>query len=447
MIVLSRYRQPSPTGRKQALPNARRTSLSPMRRLRRWQALLPEFRKSWKHFVGFAKTIRKSWDEPPPPATTAATTSVEQKEKIVSKNKPDPQAILRTQTYAAFQAAISRRISDVNGRRPSTDDSRTDEKTKPSSPDSRLNGEKPNFEAHGITVHEKKWTDGTVPLDTVSADLSRLGKAWIKNRNLRLISCEAMQRRVLASAAAAEALEEALATESIVRSLSMFSELSSVSKAENPLPTIDRFFTIYNNVTRLTVIAESVASSHNSDTPNDSIPSEQSKSISLWVEAALATDLQIVSLLPNQEPEPPSTLQKSLSKRQSHNAPAKNNLKTSSLSQSNPSHGVWKRGHGMKDTVELATKLLSEMQIWFLRFVEESLEAGFRVFRESATDGSKTISLDGGSIAVVLSQLKRVNDWLDLVISKGDELLTEKVERLKRKIYGFVIQHVGTTFD
>ena len=165
------------------------------------------------------------------------------------------------------------------------------------------------------------------------------------------------------------------------------------------------------------MIAESVASSHNSDTPNDSIPLEQSKSISLWVEAALVTDLQIVSLLPSQEPEPPSTLQKSLSKLQSHNAPAKNNLKTSSLSQSNPSHGVWKRGHGMKDTVELATKLLSEMQIWFLRFVEESPEAGFRVFTESATDGSKTISLDGGSIAVALSQLKRVNDWFDLVIS------------------------------
>ncbi len=69
------------------------------------------------------------------------------------------------------------------------------------------------------------------------------------------------------------------------------------------------------------------------------------------------------------------------------------------------------------------------------------------MFRKSASDGSKTISLDGGSIAIVLSQLKRVNDWLDLVISKWVELLTQKVERLKRKIYGFVIQHVGTTFD
>lgn len=228
---------------------------------------------------------------------------------------------------------------------------------------------------------------------------------------------------------------------------SMFSELSSASKAGNPLPTIDRFFTIYNNVVKFTVIAESVVSSHNADTPNDIIPSEKSKYISLWVEAALATDLQIVSLLTSQDPEPPSTLQKSLSKRQSHNAPTKNHLKTSSCPQSNHSHEAWTRGHGMKDTVELSNKLLSEMQIWFLRFVEESLEAGFRVFRDSATDGSKTISLDGGSIAVVLSQLKRVNDWLDLVISKGDELMTEKVERLKRKIYGFVIQHVGTTFD
>ena len=125
---------------------------------------------------------------------------------------------------------------------------------------------------------------------------------------------------------------------------------------------------------------------------------QRNQNLSLWVEAALATDLQIVSLLTSQDPEPPSTLHKSLSKRQSHNAPTKNHLKTSSCPQSNPSHGVWTRGHGMKDTVELANKLLSEMQIWFLRFVEESLEAGFRVFRESATDRSETISLDGAPL-------------------------------------------------
>lgn len=71
----------------------------------------------------------------------------------------------------------------MNGRRPNTDDSPTDEKTKPSSLDSHLNVEKPNFEALGIAVHEKKWTDGSVPLDAVSSDLARLGKVCIKIRN------------------------------------------------------------------------------------------------------------------------------------------------------------------------------------------------------------------------------------------------------------------------
>ncbi|XP_042973281.1 uncharacterized protein LOC122305056 [Carya illinoinensis] len=442
IIVPSRYRQPSPNGRKQASPSARRASLSPGRRLsgvklspmvaggpvdstskKKMATIVAGISKVSEALVGSAKTIRKSWDEPP-----AMAAPVEQKEKAVSKNKPDLQAILRT------QAAISRRLSDINGRKLSTDDSSSDEKTKLSSPDSCLVEEKLNLGALGIPVHEKKWTDGSVPLDAVSVDLASLGK-------------DAMQRRAAASAAAAEALKEALATESVVRSLSMFSELSSECKAGNPLPTIDRFFTIYNDVVRSTVIAESVSSSQNSDMPDDSIPTEQSN---LWVEAALATDLQIVSLLTSQDHDPPSTLKKSSSRRKSsHNAPPKVHQKvsSSSLPQSNPSSGVWTRGHGMKETAELATKLLSEMQMWFLRFVEESLDAGFRVLGERGTEGGKSICLDGSSIAVVLSKLKRVNDWLDLVVSKGDEQLTEKVERLKRKIYGFVIQHVGTTFD
>lgn len=227
----------------------------------------------------------------------------------------------------------------------------------------------------------------------------------------------------------------------------MFSDLCSVCQARNPLPTIDRFFTIYEDVLRSTAIAESVANSHNSETPDDSIPTEQSKSLSLWVEAALATDLQIVSLLTGTGADPPSTLQKSLSKRHSLSA-AKNHVKVSSSPQSIPSAaGVWTRGSGMKETVELGTNLLSEMQMWFLRFVEESLEAGFKVFAECGADGKKALPLDGGSIAVVLSHLKRVNAWLDRVVSKGNDSLSDKIEKLKRKIYGFVIQHVGSTFD
>lgn len=62
-----------------------------------------------------------------------------------------------------FQAAISRRLSDVH------ENSQKDEK-------SESLGEKPNSVAPVITIHEKKWTDGSVSLDTLSSGLAKLGK-------------------------------------------------------------------------------------------------------------------------------------------------------------------------------------------------------------------------------------------------------------------------------
>ncbi|KAF5742943.1 hypothetical protein HS088_TW09G01005 [Tripterygium wilfordii] len=423
IIVPSRYRQPSPNARRQASPNTRRASLSPGRRLsggvkvspmvadsagkKKMATIVAGISKVSEALVGSGKSARKSWDEPPP-----VVGSVEQKEKGDGKKKPDLKAILRTMD------AMSRRLSDA--KQPSPDDTSSNGKSNPSSPEDSPLHVKPTCATPGFTVHEKKWSDGSVSLDTVSADSAMLGK-------------EAMQRVALASAAAAEALEEAIATESIVRSLSMFAELSSASKAGNPLPTIDRFFSIYDDVVRYIAIAESIVMSHCSDsTSHDNIATDQSKSASLWVEAALATNLEIVTLLNNHNNEHPRNLPKSLSKRQS--------LKVVSLPSVNPIVGVWTRGYGMEETVKLGMNLQSEMQMWFAQFIEESLDAGFRVLGESAT-------LNSSSIAAVLSQLKRVNDWLDHIVSQGNEVLTGKIDQLKRKIYGFVIHNVGTTYD
>lgn len=111
IIVPSRYRQPSPNGRKQASPNARRASISPGRRLsgglkfspavggapdstskKKMATIAAGISKVSEALVASAKTGRKSWDEPP-----AAVGSGEPKEKSLSKIKPDVQAILRTQ--------------------------------------------------------------------------------------------------------------------------------------------------------------------------------------------------------------------------------------------------------------------------------------------------------------------------------------------------------------
>ena len=67
----------------------------------------------------------------------------------------------------------------MNGQKPGSNDSSTNEKTKAGSPESGVGKEKSNFAALGITIHEKKWTDGSVPFDAVSANLARLGKVSI----------------------------------------------------------------------------------------------------------------------------------------------------------------------------------------------------------------------------------------------------------------------------
>ncbi|XP_030549951.1 uncharacterized protein LOC115754912 [Rhodamnia argentea] len=429
IIVPSRYRQPSPNARRQASPCTRRASLSPGRRLsggvkvspvvmdsasKKKMATIVAVSKVSEALVGSGKAARKNWDGQP--VSPSAAPATEQKEKAPGKSKPDPQAILRT------QAAISRRLSDVAGGKSSGDDPSSNEKAKFGTPEFITS-------VPGITIHDKKWTDGSVPLDSVCKELQRLGK-------------EAMQRRLIASIAAAEALKEATATESLVRNLSMFSELCSTSKAGNPLPSIERFFSIYDEVVSLTGVVKSLSS--NRACVDDSIISTAQSKFSIWVEAALATDLDIVNFLTNQNSEPASALQKTLLKRQSVKAHGKNHMKVASPSRSD-SACAWTRGHGIKETADFAMKLQSEMQMWFVSFIEDSLDAGFRVFGECG--GGKVLSLDCGSVTAVLSHLKSVNDWLDRAVPKNDEFLMEKIEQLKRKIYGFVIKHVGTTFD
>ncbi|GJX07942.1 hypothetical protein Tco_0195874 [Tanacetum coccineum] len=340
IIVPSRYRQPSPNGRKPASPSTRRMSMSPGRRLsggvkvspatdsgnkKKMATLAAEITKVSEALVGSstkrdgssAKTNRKNWDETP-----GAT---EPKEKSFTKNKPDLQAILKTQ----------------------------------------------------------KWTDGSVSLDALSSNLARLGQ-------------DAMQRRNLASVAAAEALQEALVTEAVLRSLSfvlmpiisllswpfpahVFKSMFNL-KAGKPFTTIDRFMVVYDEVVKATARAQSVTSNHIRTTAYDNAtPTDHSKSLALWVEAALATDLEVVSLLASQGIESPSQLQKkSHSQIQSLPETVKSHLM---IPSSNVSfNGPWMKGHGMNETIQLGNNLQKEMHTWFLKFVEEFDDAWFFIF-------------------------------------------------------------------
>ncbi|KAG5400367.1 hypothetical protein IGI04_014974 [Brassica rapa subsp. trilocularis] len=389
IVVPSRYRQPSPNGRKvNPSPSGRRMSISPGRRKK--MAVIPKVSEA---LVGSsAKHVnRKNWDEP-----VSANAQTEQKDK----NKPHLQAILRT------QAAMSRRLSDANRRKSVS--SACEEKVKSCSSETSL-----VEEVSDITYHDRKWTDGSVPLDNISGDLAKLAK-------------EAMRRRNFAAKAAARALEEANANECIIRFLSKFSELSSAPKVGNPLLTISQFLVVYEDVVKYSQIVNSIASED-----NFRLSSDQQNPISLWVEAALATNLDVVSLVKSQNNHE-SPLKKSTPTRLSPGC----STKTDNIV------GMWTEVEGMKETAKFALNVKSEMQMWFIGFVEESLDK-----KNAAVQ-----PLDGSSVAAVLSHLKQVNEWLDRVVSDHDNQittmpLTDKIERLKRKIYGFVIHHVGSTYD
>lgn len=94
--------------------------------------------------------------------------------------------------------------------------------------------------------------------------------------------------------------------------------------------------------------------------------------------------------------------------------------------------------------VELGKQVQIEAQRWFLQFMEGALDSGFRI----STLGGKgeengfVSQAENCQIASVLSQLKHVNDWLDGVREEFEERVVETKNRLKRKIYEFLLQHV-----
>lgn len=75
---------------------------------------------------------------------------------------------------------MSRRLSDANGRQSNQEDPKTNEKPKASHKTESLSGpEKPGQTIPKITVHDPKWTNGSIPLDAVPTNLARLGKVCI----------------------------------------------------------------------------------------------------------------------------------------------------------------------------------------------------------------------------------------------------------------------------
>lgn len=96
--------------------------------------------------------------------------------------------------------------------------------------------------------------------------------------------------------------------------------------------------------------------------------------------------------------------------------------------------------------------LTNETQSWFLNFLKESLEFGFRSGCSQEKKGKESSATarvveQNNHIALTLSQLKQANEWLDKVrSSSGSEKIEflDKIDRLKQKVYACLLVHIDS---
>ncbi|KAJ3681401.1 hypothetical protein LUZ60_015890 [Juncus effusus] len=282
-----------------------------------------------------------------------------------------------------------------------------------------------------IDVANKKLTGGGIPWGSLPPSLSKLGKEMIRFRDA-------------AQTAAVEAIQEASAAENLIRCLSTYTEINTTAKEEDPQPTVEKFLSLHSFLSHSSQIADSLSSlSLYSD--SESVPLESPETLktrtdrllqaSNWVSASLSSNLSTFSLYSHSSPSISPSLALVLTdpskpKPKNKNSPQTKKLQPKSRKPIPQEAGIsnpgfeWERGQGIEEKLELARELGFEARNWFLDFVERFLD-----FEEP---------LDKDRVVGILPQLKKVDSWLDEIGREGDEV----VERIRRKIYDYLLSHV-----
>ncbi|KAL9240662.1 hypothetical protein vseg_014854 [Gypsophila vaccaria] len=328
-----------------------------------------------------------------------------------------------------------------------------------------------------VSASNRRLIDASVLWTSLPSSVTKLGKEVLKLRDS-------------AQMAAIAALQEASAAESILRCLSKYSELSSSAKEDDPQPAVEQFLALHSSLKTALLVAGSLSKTLSVGSSPDSgeimseetlkILSEKCKQAAAWTNAAVAADLSPFSVysdrpsltpLHNQKANPgnlPVLVLENSAKNPSPKPTSKPRLSVGSKASSPmtprrvvdsrdalissqktrlppPPPPEWTRGNGLDEFMDLAEKLQTESQNWFLRFVERFLDA----------DVDTSALSDNGQIAGMLTQLKSVNDWLDEIgggPSKEDDdeeeeeevshVSGETIDRLRKKIYEYLLTHV-----
>ncbi|XP_074564176.1 uncharacterized protein LOC141820708 [Curcuma longa] len=417
-----------------------------------------------------SKALRKSWTGNTEPKRRDSSTSKTTNFDRITETRRASAPLQKLSTNRKPVTKEDIKIQCPTKRSPSNtraDDSDKSSKKNPS------NTKKPSETTNSINLSNfvkvvpasKRWSDGTVSWASLPSSLSELGKVLLKYRDV-------------AKLAAVEALQEASVAESLIQCLSVYAELSTSARGDIPQPAVEQFLGLHASLCNAATIADGLTkrrsqamavASLDKATAGDLIPDEATKAsaenrrrATSWVAAALSTELSDFTLYNHKTwtTASPAAVVLERPLKTAPVPPLKASLPSKSLLSSGsasfrrgkaraavaalPSQPLeWERGGGLVVEVEIARKLREEARGWFLGFVEGLLDADAKPSRRT-------------KVTEMLPQMKKVNDWLEACRSRrqkmeaqperqrinNDEEVEETIERLRKKIYNYLLAHV-----
>nr|XP_016469954.1 PREDICTED: uncharacterized protein LOC107792271 [Nicotiana tabacum] len=306
-------------------------------------------------------------------------------------------------------------------------------------------------------ANDRRGAETGISWDALPSSLVKLGKEVVKQRDIALL-------------AATDALQEACAAERLLNSLSKFSEFH-LAEEDDLQPHVDKFFDLQDDMAQTRLVLQSLTNisplrtSGEADTNSVkealTIAVERKKNASMWVKSAVALDLSPCSTALN--PIHNNTMavtnmmkQSSTSSRISTKPKGSYIIKShrnstdeipfllSSDKDEQPDQ--WTRGITTPAATVLASSLQDECRKLFLGHVEKYLDEVERKASSMVLDSQ---------IAGMMYKVKRVNDWLDVIINKEanapkdggnlDDSEIEVCQRVRNKIYGILLKHVERT--
>lgn len=194
-----------------------------------------------------------------------------------------------------------------------------------------------------------------------------------------------MQQRETAQKAALQALRDASATENLVRSLKMFSNLSKTAKSDAPAACFDQFLDFHTQIVQavaemVSIQAATTTATEMAQTPKTKGPEEDSSSI--------LSELPHNSLDPKSSSKRRNALYKSIAvfpERSEQKTILGKHLRSSSCVKAVPTptseNDENKKSAtccSLGNTIKLGKQIETEAGNWFMEFLERALETGLK---------------------------------------------------------------------